>query len=50
MELNDDLRKISSSAFQWKIIFNPDVNKQAQKVVFGQKIHPPLVCNNNIAS
>ena len=53
-ELNDDLRKISNQAFQWKISFNPDLNKQAQEVIFGWKtksnIHPPLVFNNNIVS
>ena len=34
--------------------FNPDVNKQAQEVLFSRKmkrnIHPPLVFNNNIVS
>ena len=51
-ELNDDLRKISNRAFQSKMSFNPDVNKQAQEVIFSSKIkrdiHPPLVFNNNI--
>ena len=51
-ELNDDLRKISNWAFQWKMSFNPDVNKQAQEVIFSRKIksniHPPLVFNINI--
>ena len=53
-EMNDDLRKISYWAFQWKMSFNPDVNKQAQEVIFSRKtksnIHPPLVFNNNIVS
>ena len=53
-ELNDDLRKISNWVFQWKMSFNPDVNKQAQEVVFSRKtksnIHPPLVFSNNIVS
>ena len=53
-ELNDDLRKISNWNFQWKMSFNPDVNKQAQEVIFSQKIksniHPPLVFNNNVVS
>ena len=53
-ELNDDLRKISNWAFQWKMSFNPGVNKQAQEVIFSRKIkcniHPPLVSNNNIVS
>ena len=30
-ELSDDLRKISNCAFQLKMSFNPDVNKQAQE-------------------
>ena len=53
-ELNDDLRKISNWAFHWKMSFNPDVNKQAQEVIFSRKIkinvHPLLVFNNNIVS
>ena len=53
-ELNDDLRKISNWAFQWKMSFNPDVNKQAQEIIFSWKIksniHPPLVFSNNIVS
>ena len=32
--LNDDLEKISNWAFQWKMSFNPDINKQAQEVLF----------------
>ena len=51
-ELNDDVTKISNWALQWKMSFNPDVNKQAQEVIFSRKtkgdIHPPLVFNNNI--
>ena len=31
-ELNDDLRKISNWAFQWKMNFHLDVNKQAREV------------------
>ena len=31
-ELNDDLKKIKKSAFQWKMSFNPDSNKQGQEV------------------
>ena len=52
--LDDDVRKIGNWAFQWKMSFNLDVNKQAQEVIFSQKIksniHPPLVSNNNIVS
>ena len=32
--LNDDLRKISVWANQWKMLFNPDITKQAVEVVF----------------
>ena len=49
-ELNNDLKKISDWAFQWKMSFNPDPSKQAQKVTFSRKFknvsHPPLVLNN----
>ena len=30
INLNDDLEKISNRAFQWKVSFNPGINKQAQ--------------------
>ena len=32
--LNDDLDKISYWAYQWKMQFNPDLNKQANEVIF----------------
>ena len=50
-ELNNDLRKISNWAYQWKISFNPDPLKQAQEVIFSHKItktnHPTLFFNDN---
>ena len=53
-KLNDDLRQISNLAFQWKMSFNPDLNKQTQEVTFIRKIksniHPLLVFNNNFVS
>ena len=53
-KLNDDLRQISNLAFQWKMSFNPDLNKQTQEVTFIRKIkvniHPLLVFNNNVVS
>ena len=54
-ELNNDLKKVSDWAFQWKMIFNPDPSKQAQEVIFSRKLrnvsHPPLVFNDvNISS
>ena len=32
--LNDDLEKINKWAFQWKMSFNPDPNKQVQDFFF----------------
>ena len=29
-DLNEDLKKIGSWAFKWKMNFNPDLNKQVQ--------------------
>ena len=54
-ELNNDLKKISDWAFQWKMSFNPDPSKQAQEVTFSKKLkevsHPPLIFNNaNVSS
>ena len=50
--LNSDLSKISDWAFQWKINFNPDPNKQAQVVIFSRKINkindPLLLFNKNL--
>ena len=44
--------KISNWAFQWKMRFNPDPNKQAQEVIFSRKInkidHPLLYFNQNL--
>ena len=49
--LNSDLSKINGCANQWKMIFNPDLKKQAQEVILSRKIrktsHPPLTFNNN---
>ena len=48
--LSQDLKAITKWAFQWKIIFNPDLSKQAQEVIFSRKIkkllHPTLFFNN----
>ena len=38
-------------AFQWKMIFNPDLTKQAQKVIFNRKTKKllcPSLSSNNI--
>ena len=50
-KLNRDLESISIWAYQWKIQFNPDKNKQATQVIFSQKrntpFHPPLFFNGS---
>ena len=48
---NDDLEKISYWAYQWKMQFNPDPNKQANEVIFSRKTNsnnlsqPPIKFN-----
>ena len=37
-ERNEDVKKISEWAFQWKMIFNSDARKQAEEVIFSRKI------------
>ena len=50
IELNHDLDQIKNWAYQWKMSFNPDPNKQAVELLFSQKRikanHPPLYFNN----
>ena len=41
-DLNEDLEKIGRWAFQWKMKFNPDLNKQAQEIIFSRKKTVPL--------
>ena len=36
-----DLNRIKEWAFQWKMSFNPDPNKQAAEVIFLHKLKPP---------
>ena len=38
-ELNKDLQKISEWAYKGKMSFYPDLNKQAQKVIFSRKLN-----------
>ena len=40
-ELNNDLQKISEWAYKWKMSLNPDLNKQAQGVIFSRKLNNP---------
>ena len=50
-QLNRDLKIISDWAYQWKMQFNSDKNKQAIKVIFSQKrtkpVHPPIFLNES---
>ena len=50
-QLNNDLKIISESAYQWKMQFNPDKSKQAVQVIFSQKrikpTHPALCFDEN---
>ena len=50
-KLNRDLDIISNWAHQWKMQFNPDINKQAIQVIFSQKkgtvVHPPIFFNGS---
>ena len=50
--LNEDLDKINKWDFEWKMAFNLDITKQAQEVIFTEKIkksaHQHLFFNNSI--
>ena len=52
--LNDHCVKISNWAYQWKMSFSPDPNKQAQEVIFSRKTkklnHPPLTFSKSTVS
>lgn len=39
-EISNDLNRISYLLYQWRIMFNPDITKQAQKVIFSRKTSP----------
>ena len=43
--LNDNLNRINNLAFQWKMSFNPDPNKQTQEVFFLAKFKNHLSIN-----
>ena len=52
VELNNDVKIISNWAFQWKMLFNPDPNKQSVEIFFSKKQHekdnyPPLNFNGD---
>ena len=48
-QLDKDLKKISDWAYEWKMIINPDLSKQAQQVIFSRKTnkinHPTTTFN-----
>ena len=50
--LNIDFLEIYEWGYQWKMIFNPDVSKQAQEVIFSRKAfktnHVTLYFNNDL--
>ena len=50
-DLNYDLETINQWAYQWKMPFNPDPNKQATEVLFSRRVnsddHPKLTFNDN---
>ena len=45
IKLNNDLLKIQQWAYQWKMSFNPDPTKQAQKLIINKPYHPDLIFN-----
>ena len=50
VSLNADLKIITDWAHQWKMLFNPDITKQAVEIIFSNKRSPsvfePLTFNN----
>ena len=51
-ELNPDLEVISQWSYQWKMNFNPDLNKQATELLFfcrkNRPNHPSLFFNESV--
>ena len=49
-KIEKDLSSINTWAYQWKMIFNPDITKQAEEVIFSVKniklIHLTVTFNN----
>ena len=48
-KLVKDLQTITNWGYQWKMVFNPDITKQAIEVLFSVKkkkpVHPELLFN-----
>ena len=53
-DLNHDLNIILQWAYQWKMEFNPDPNKQATEILFSCKKsipnHPQLIFNGTVVA
>ena len=47
-ELNKDFKKIAEYAHQWKMSFNPDVNKKTQEVIFSRKMTLSQIFFSNV--
>ena len=51
VELNNDLKIRSDWAIQWKMLFNPDFNKQAVEIIFSKNRekdnYPPQTFNGD---
>ena len=50
-QLDQDMKEISNWAYMWKMIFNPDLSKQTQEVIFSRKtckINQPNTIFNTI--
>ena len=51
IDINNDLVKISRCVYQWKMSFNPDINRQVEEVYFSQRrtksLPSPIIFNNN---
>ena len=49
-QMVEDLETKNHWAYQWKMLFNPDIDKQAIEVIFSAKndkpVHPDLSFNN----
>ena len=52
--LNDGLIKISEWPYKWKMLFNPDLTKQVQEVIFSRKNtkndHPIVYFNETLVA
>ena len=50
VKIIEDLQTVSDWAHQWKMVFNPDITKQAIEVIFSVKKnkpdHPELIFND----